>query len=122
MGTSGQLEQLHQVTLNSMITKRHGMICWIATHDHQASIQFPGNAVTGPGWIEPALRFIAATDTFAVRSLPDVLSDNSKLVLVRRLIREGWLKVVPASQDAVPETQEETFSTAMGPDTATAAR
>ena len=110
-GHFSQLEHLHQVTLDSTITKRRGMLCWVATHDDQVSIHFPGNAVEGPGWIAPALRFIAATDTFTVCSLPDVLSDNGKLVLVRRLMREGLLTVVRMNQAGVPEMQGETMST-----------
>jgi hypothetical protein len=80
--------------------------------ENQVSIQFPGNEVTGPAWLEPAFRFIANTETFVVQALPDSLSNNSKLILVRRLIREGLLKVVPASQGEMPAAQGETCSTA----------
>ena len=41
----------------------------------------------------PALRFIAAEPRFAVRSLPDSLANESKLVLARRLVREGLLAI-----------------------------
>lgn len=106
------------VNLNSIVAKRQGMVCWIFRQDeipiHFAgypqggdyiSIQFPGNEVRGPGWLEPAYRFIAETETFAVKDLPDSLSDNAKLVLVRRLIREGLLRVVSASNDEAIATE-----------------
>lgn len=79
--------------------------------EHHVSIQFPGHEVTGPTWLEPALRFIAQTEPCAVHALPDSLSANSKLVLVRRLIREGLLKVVSANKGEGPAAQAETFST-----------
>lgn len=104
-GHFSQLDQLSEVSLNSVVTKRQGMVCWIFKAEDQVSIQFPGNVVKSPVWVEPALRFIAETETFAVRALPDALSDNSKLVLVRRLIREGLLKVVSVNNHAVTNSQ-----------------
>ena len=46
--------------------------------------------------IAGALDFIARTDEFAVRDLPDDLTGEAKLVLVRRLIHEGLLTVAAA--------------------------
>jgi hypothetical protein len=57
------------------------------------SIQYPGNRIRGPRQIAPALRFIAAESRFAVRSLPDFLTRESKLVLVKRLAGEGLLAI-----------------------------
>jgi ribosomal protein L16 Arg81 hydroxylase len=126
-GHFSQLDHLDQISLSSVVAKRQGMVCRvfkqpeIAFHfmgdlqgEKQVSIQFPGNEVTGPAWLEPAFRFIANTETFVVQALPDSLSHNSKLVLVRRLIREGLLKVVSANNGEVPAAQGETCSTAGG--------
>lgn len=109
-----QLQQLDMVNLNSIVAKRQGMVCWIFRQDempsHSAgypqggdyvSMQFPGNEVRGPIWLEPAYCFIAETEIFAVKDLPDRLSDNAKLVLVRRLIREGLLRVVSINDKEV---------------------
>jgi hypothetical protein len=70
------------------------MICWIFREGDSVGIQFPGNEVKAPSYVESALRFIADTETFQVKSLPAPLSDNSKLVLVRRLIKEGLLTIL----------------------------
>lgn len=97
-GHFSQLEQLGQVDQLTVVAKRQGMVCYIFKEENQVCIQFPGNKVKGPVWLEPAFRFVAETETFAVQSLPDNLSDDSKLVLVRRLIREGLLRVVSADK------------------------
>lgn len=107
-----QLQQLDLVNLNSVVAKRQGMVCWIFRPDEMpshfagylqggdyVSMQFPGNEVRGPRWLEPAYRFIAETETFSVKELPDSLSDNAKLVLVRRLIREGLLRIISTNSD-----------------------
>lgn len=86
-----QIDDLSQINLDTIVEKRKGMICRIIREEGSISIQFPGNKVTGPNYIEPALRFIAASEAFRVRAISETLSDNGKLVLVRRLIKEGLL-------------------------------
>jgi ribosomal protein L16 Arg81 hydroxylase len=118
-----QLQQLDLVNLNSVVAKRQGMVCWIFRQDEMpshfagylqggdyVSMQFPGNEVRGPSWLEPAYRFIAEAETFAVKELPDSLSDNAKLVLVRRLIREGLLRVVSVNDKEIATEFTNTIS------------
>jgi hypothetical protein len=69
------------------------MRCRIIQAEDSVSIQFPGNTVKAPGYTEPALRFIANAKEFSVRAIPDILTEGSKMLLVRRLIREGLLTV-----------------------------
>lgn len=54
-------------------------------------IRFPGNSVSGPAAIAPALHFISRAERFLVRDLPDQLSDDSKILLTKRLVREGLI-------------------------------
>ncbi|HVC98323.1 MAG TPA: cupin domain-containing protein [Pirellulales bacterium] len=65
------------------------------------AIEFPGNRVEGPPRIGAALRFIAGATRFAVRELPGELNEEARLVLARRLVREGLLAAVEGAQ---PET------------------
>ena len=61
-------------------------------HDQAAvRLRFQGKELTFPAFVEPLLQYIAEQAEFRVSSLPDQLTDESKLVLVRRLIREGFL-------------------------------
>ena len=92
-GQALRLDDLNQVDLDTVVARRQGMVCWIARTGDTVSIHFPGNAVQGPAVIEPALRFIVEAGAFPVRALPDVLTEQSKVVLVRRLLREGLLTI-----------------------------
>ena len=46
-----------------------------------------------PGGLRPALEQLMARDELAVADLP--LDEQSALVLVRRLVREGLLRIAP---------------------------
>ncbi len=90
-----EVDDVDCIDLDTTVIKRPGMRCRIIRQGSSAIIQFPGNTVKGQSHIEPALRFIAdAAGAFAVHSLPDILTDDGKVVLVRRLVRGGLLKVV----------------------------
>jgi hypothetical protein len=49
-----------------------------------------------PTGVEPAMRWIGETDEFRPEDLAGHLDPESRLVLVRRLIREGLLEVAPS--------------------------
>ena len=93
-----QLERVATIDLGTMLARRAGMICRIAAQDGSASISFPGGSLSGPRFIEPALRFIAAAGPFRVRELPDGLDDDAKCILARRLLGEGLLTIVGADE------------------------
>lgn len=78
--------------LESRVTRRPGMSCQVTMKDGVSSIRFPGNSVSGPFLIDPALRYISGARRFRVKDLPDSLDAKAKIVLVRRLVREGLLK------------------------------
>jgi ribosomal protein L16 Arg81 hydroxylase len=88
-------EDIERIDLDTVLEKCPGVICRVIAEKASASIQYPGNRIRGPRQIAPALRFIAAESRFAVRSLPDSLTNEAKLVLVKRLVREGLLAIVP---------------------------
>ncbi|MBW4576242.1 MAG: cupin domain-containing protein [Aphanothece sp. CMT-3BRIN-NPC111] len=89
-----QIDQVNDIELDTIVAKRKGMICLIIQAEDSVSIKFPGNTVKGPRYIEPALRFIVDAGEFSVRSIPDSLTGNAKMVLVRHLIRAGLLAIV----------------------------
>lgn len=89
-----QIDDLKTIELDTIVKKRDGVLCYIFKEEDSVSIQFPGNKVNGPSYIEPALCFIADSTEFTIRSIPNHLSEDGKLVLVRRLIKEGLLMIV----------------------------
>ncbi len=89
------LDRLEQLRSESRVAKRVGSMCHVVTTGRTVEIEFPGNRLSGPSAIEPALRFIAAArEPFTVSALPGSLSDQGKLVLVKRAVREGLLTIV----------------------------
>jgi hypothetical protein len=89
------LDKVDQINLDTVVAKREGMMCDVSRQPDCVEIAFPGNRMKGPVDIETAFRFIAdAQEAFPVRALPDILSNESKLVLARRAIREGLLTIL----------------------------
>jgi ribosomal protein L16 Arg81 hydroxylase len=91
------MNRIRAINLNTVVTRRRGMICSTFVEDNRAGVRFPGNTVTGPVQLEPTFRYIAKAGRFAVRNLPNSLTDEAKLVLIRRLIREGLLTITHKS-------------------------
>lgn len=85
------LERVSGLADSSAVARRGAMPCAAFRDGARSGIRFPGNSVSGPAEIEPALRYIAATRRFKVSDLPGPISAGSKRILVRRLIREGLL-------------------------------
>lgn len=90
-GRFARPEEAEGLSLGTTVSRRVGMRCAVSMRDRLSTIRFPGNAVSGPFTVDPALRYIAKTARFKVGDLPDSLDGRAKLVLVRRLIREGLL-------------------------------
>lgn len=84
-----QIAGLDALTLNSHVGGRPGLIyrCsenggHMILHCHSTEISLPRN-------VSPAVIYALQTPRFQVRDLPGNLDDESKLVLLQRLIREG---------------------------------
>ncbi|MFN2588095.1 MAG: JmjC domain-containing protein [Actinomycetota bacterium] len=82
-----------EITPHSEVARRDGAVCVVRETSAQAAIDFPGASVAAPAHLAPALRYVAAHARFTVADVPG-LSDSSKVVLVRRLVKEGLLGVV----------------------------
>jgi ribosomal protein L16 Arg81 hydroxylase len=74
------------------VVRRPGHIAFrIESEGDGVTLRFHGKQLAFPGFVEPALRYIAETAELRVDALPGDLDEDSKLVLVRRLAREGFL-------------------------------
>jgi ribosomal protein L16 Arg81 hydroxylase len=91
-GHLSQVDDLEQIGLDTMVAKRKGMVCRLTPQGNSIAIQFPGNTIKGESHLAAALTFITNADSaFSVGSLPHNLTDDGKIVLIRRLIRGGLL-------------------------------
>jgi hypothetical protein len=77
----------------AIVSRRAGVPCSSGVAGDKAFILIGSNSVQGPAAIAPVLRFVESHRRFRVADLPGELSESSKLLLARRLIQEGLLKI-----------------------------
>lgn len=84
------------ISETSMLRRRRGTFCQPVLHDGRLLVFLGDRELAMPAWVEPVVRWIAerADRPFRMRELPDGIDARSRLVLVRRLVREGLLEVV----------------------------
>lgn len=78
------------VSLDSRVAPRPDLVYRLREADEQLEVIFGASEISFPGFVKGALEFALGDGAFAIRDLPH-LDDEEKLVLVRRLLREGLL-------------------------------
>jgi lysine-specific demethylase/histidyl-hydroxylase NO66 len=91
-GHFAQLAGLAELSVNQWVERRPGMSCLVEASEGSALISFAACQVSGPPALAPLLEFVRDHQRFRIAQLPGGLGDETKLVLVRRLIREGLLR------------------------------
>ncbi|MCC7538185.1 MAG: hypothetical protein IT379_18305 [Deltaproteobacteria bacterium] len=85
----------------TVLKRRSNLAHRIVIDGDSVTLVLPQRRIRAPAHVEEALRFIVAADELSADALPGPLSDDAKLVLLRRLVREGFLTVVtPVAADA----------------------
>jgi bifunctional lysine-specific demethylase and histidyl-hydroxylase NO66 len=80
----------------SRLARRDGSICVLRIRGDRLVALLGDRRLEMPAWLEPAMRRVAATPSFVVADLADVLPDpGARAVLARRLVREGLLRPLP---------------------------
>lgn len=80
--------------LETPVSRRPDGIFEVSTMDEEAVVLLGNREIRMPRFAAPTLRYIEqAHGRFDARDLPDGLDDASRLVLLRRLVREGALKI-----------------------------
>lgn len=92
-GQVHRLLALDEVSDDSEVIRRKGSICVLDHVDGELSVLLGDRELRMPARVEPAMSLLAAGSSVAVSDLPG-LDQNGRVVLVRRLIREGLLEVV----------------------------
>ena len=90
-GQIAAADRLADISGQSLVRRPAWIIFRMAADEDAVTLLFQGKKLTFPPFVEPALGYIASHPEFRVDSLPDQLTEESKLVLVRRLVREGFL-------------------------------
>jgi ribosomal protein L16 Arg81 hydroxylase len=87
-----QLMRLDEVGIDTVVEHRRGLVPSVEATAESVTFRCGAGWVKSPATLRRALEFIRDHDRFQVRDLPGASSDEGKLVLVRRLIREGFLR------------------------------
>ena len=87
---------LDRISDASRLARREGSICELLTRDGRLVVLLGDRRLEMPVRLEPVMRRIAGTPSFALGDLADVLPDREdRAVLGRRLVREGLLRPLP---------------------------
>lgn len=94
---SGQMEQLalvERLRIESIVGTRSSVIFRVVDDGPSTSVYSFGRKIAFPSQAKEALRFALSQSQFTIHDLPGNLDESGKLVLVRRLVREGLLAVI----------------------------
>lgn len=87
------ISNLEDVHVGTRVERRRGLSCLTEHTEKGSLIRFGTNVVRGPASLAAAFELMGRNKTFRVSDLPGSLSPNGKVVLVRKLIQEGLLRV-----------------------------
>ncbi len=90
----------------STVRRRAGSVCEVRRDGEMLLVYLGDRELRMPGWLEPAMVDIAPRDEFMVAEVAGDLDPDSRLVLIKRLVREGLLELPPqpSSVDAGEES------------------
>jgi len=91
------LEALHSLDLDTPVRPREAMSCTVTADNGAVYLRFHGKSIRMPGRIAPEVRFVADSAELTGREIPGQLDDRGRLVLLRILLREGFLTRAPAA-------------------------
>lgn len=93
---TGQLQQilnLDQLDDSSLVRRRRGATCHVdIKRDDGLTLLLGDRTLHLPASLEPVVRYLLGRAEFRIEELGDHLDAGSRLVLVRRLIKEGLLE------------------------------
>ena len=95
---TGQLHQLlalEQLGDDSVLRRRQGSVCRLNAGRDHLGVSLGDRELRMPAALAPVMhRIVAEARPFPVSALADELDESSRLVLARRLVREGLLEIV----------------------------
>ncbi len=93
-GHLAQLLALDSIADSTVLRRRPGSICHAYLEGDALVVILGDRRLRMPASLAPALRRVAAGNAFALATLGDLMDESSRLVLARRLVREGLVEIV----------------------------
>jgi ribosomal protein L16 Arg81 hydroxylase len=87
------LEAEARVSGDTRVQRRAEMACEITTDAERIHLHFGGKVVSLPGFAAAEVRHLVDSDEATAATLPGAVDEHGRIVLVRRLVREGLLTV-----------------------------
>lgn len=85
-------EALDRVDLHTRVRRRREVLFRLRTGPERVALSFHGKQVALPAYAAAAVTFCTREEPFCAAELPPDLDAPGRLVLVRRLLREGFLE------------------------------
>jgi Cupin superfamily protein len=99
-GQLSQLRALDRLDPDTLVERRDTVLADVHTTDAGVTLSFEGRPLVFPAHVGAEIEFVAEADEpFRPSDLPGDLDEESRLVLVRRLVREGFLRISEAGRD-----------------------
>ena len=96
-GQLRQLRALDRLTTETPVERRASAIADVRYENGRTVLAFDGKKVAFPARVGAEVEFVAAAgEPFVPVELPGNLDDEGRLVFVRRLVREGFLRLSPS--------------------------
>ena len=93
-GQLGQLRALDSLEPDTELERRPTVLAELVEQDGSVSLVFEGRELTFPAHARDEVAAIAEAESpFSMLDLPGSLDDAGRLVLARRLVREGFLRI-----------------------------
>jgi hypothetical protein len=91
-----QLRALDDLDPNTELERRESVIADLDVDHDEARLSFEGRILHLPARVAGELEYVLRVEEpFTASDLPGPLDDEGRLVLVRRLVREGLLRIKP---------------------------
>jgi len=91
-GQFAEIDGLDRIDAGTLLERRADQLCIVRCQGGSATLRFVEGGVSGPSWLEEPFRWIAATPRFRPAEIPGDMGGDGKLVLARRLVKEGLLR------------------------------
>ena len=100
-GQLSQLRALDELDADTLLERRDTVTPHVDVSDDEVDLSFEAGKIVFPAGVRAEIEFIAEADEpFCPADLPGDLNEESRLVLVRRLVREGFLLISGVARDA----------------------
>jgi len=96
-GQLAQLRALDELDVDTELERRATVLTGLAENNGSVLLAFEGKELAFPAYVGEEIRGVLELDEpFTAADLPGSLDDEGRLVLVRRLVREGLLRISAA--------------------------